>query len=159
MSILILDAARTSVESQIDKLITTAFEKYIWQYTAIPDHLFLTNPHMATHTAIVLIEKGYLNNPTANLEEEHIRFAIYHPTLDEPLTFETDLLFQNVTYSSGVDSKLQQLDELASHSRVHVDDWIKAIHQELPPYFPVESDRAAELTRRYTIKSQALFLH
>jgi len=157
MSILILDAARTSVESQIDRRITTAFEKYIWQYTTIPDHLFLTNPHMATHAAIVLIEKGYLNDPTANLEDARIRFAIYHPTLDEPLIFETDVHFQKVLYASSIHPSVvlsgMQLPD------IRMDEWIKIIHHELPPYFPVEGDRVAELTSRYTIKSQALFLH
>lgn len=157
MSILILDAARTNVECQIDKLIATAFEKYIWQYTTIPDHLFLTNPHMATHAAIVLIEKGYLNDPTAKLDEARIRFAIYHPTLDEPLIFETDTHFQKVLYASSISPSVT-LSEMQL-SDIRMDEWIKIIHFELPPYFPTEGDRAAELTRRYTIKSQALFLH
>ncbi len=157
MSILILDAARTNVESQIDKLITTAFEKYIWQYTTIPDHLFLTNPHMATHAAIVLIEKGYLIDPTARLEEARIRFAIYHPTLDEPLIFETDAHFQKVLYASSIFPSIM-LSEVQLPN-IRMDEWIKVIQCELPPYFPVDGDRAAELTSRYTIKSQALFLH
>lgn len=157
MSILILDAARTNVESQIDKRITNAFDKYVWQYTVIPEHLFLTNPHMATHTAIVLIEKNYLNNPTANLEEERIRIAIYHPSLDEPLILETDVHFQQVLYSSTIHPAF--VTAPIRPANVHIDDWIKTIHSELPPYYPVTGDRAAELTRRFTIKSQALFLH
>ncbi len=159
MSILILDLQRTEDECDLDTQITSLFSSYVWQYTTIPDDLFLLDPRSGASRAIILIEKAYLMDPTANLEESHIRFALYHPRLKERLIFETDTklsFIRNIICSDEVDCELQHL---AHQHEVSAVTWINKLKELYPPRALSTHEQTNEIVDRYTMRCQSLFLH
>lgn len=158
MSRLILNTVVAQRNIDVDRDIFNTFAGYCLQYHVIPDRLYLTDPSLASHTAVVLVD---ISN--RNLNADHramIQLAFYHPLHTSPLLITTSRDFDYIHYAV---SDSEEWGEFLFDDTTEIPDnqpvnYFKRLTEAYPTFTRLSDELAKERVSQFTLPLETVYI-
>lgn len=158
MSLLLLNPEVAQFNAVVDRRILDTLTDYCVQYGPIPERLYLTNPTLAVHIAIVIVDVS--QRDTLGPTRPVINLAFYHPEHLSPLYIQTCREFNHVYSAHSDDAEWSEflIDGEPEFEDDFPEDYFERLLKAYPSFSRISDSMAKARIRHFTFPIQSLNL-